>query len=166
MDAPINQFINFTRSKLIDQEKGFWDGQDITNLTPASVLIPITIVKNDLVILFTKRTGVVNNHQNQISFPGGKIKSDDISPLSASLRETQEEIGIREEDIEILGDLLPRNTSSGFFIYPFVGFIHNLAGIRINSMEVENILFIPIDWLQNPVNSHHELYQSKATLQQ
>lgn len=165
MDASINQFINYTRLKLIGQDKNNWKVQDILYPNPASVLIPITKINNELVILFTKRTGIVNNHQNQISFPGGRIEKNDQNSLSASLRETQEEIGICKEDIEILGDLQPRNTSTGFYIFPFVGFIHNISGIRLNPYEVEKILFIPIDWLQDPKNSNYELYQSKSTFQ-
>jgi 8-oxo-dGTP pyrophosphatase MutT (NUDIX family) len=166
MDPSIKQFIYSTRSNLEKQDRRYWESQNKLNLTAASVLIPIIKIDAELCILFTKRTGIVKDHQNQISFPGGRIEEHDSNPLQASLRETQEEIGLHEEDVEILGDLQPRNTTTGFFIFSYVGFIRNLNGLRLNSLEVEKILFIPIKWLQDPSNSHYELYQSHSTHQQ
>jgi 8-oxo-dGTP pyrophosphatase MutT (NUDIX family) len=159
------KFIKTTRLKLHQKEpindKGFTN----SSLIPASVLIPITYIEDELVILLTKRTGFVKNHQNQISFPGGKIETEDLNPLAASLRETEEEIGIRVDEIEILGELEPQNTSTGFYVYPFVGFIYNLDDIEINPLEVEKLIYIPLKWLQDPNNSHNELYQGKSTTQ-
>ncbi len=131
------------------------------NLIRAAVLIPITFRNNELVILFTKRTNSVNNHRNQISFPGGALDKRDANPLAAALRETEEEIGIKKKDIEILGKLEARNTTTGFYIYPFVGFVHNLNGIQINKFEVERIIYIPLIWLRNPMNSGVEIYKEQ-----
>lgn len=131
------------------------------NLIRAAVLIPITIRNNELVILFTKRTNSVNSHRNQISFPGGALDKRDANPLAAALRETEEEIGIKKKDIEILGKLEARNTTTGFYIYPFVGFVHNLNGIQINKFEVERIIYIPLIWLRNPMNSGVEIYKEQ-----
>ena len=161
MNHYFNQFIDSTRLELINIDQDLFKKPIDSDLIRAAVLIPITVWKKELVILFTKRTNSVNNHQNQISFPGGAIEKRDADPLAAALRETKEEIGIKKKDIEILGELKAKNTTTGFYIYPFVGFIHNLDEIQINTLEVERIIYIPVNWLRNPKNSHTEIYKGK-----
>ena len=48
-------------------------------LIPAAVLIPIIERNNKLSVIFTKRNAKLKNHAGQISFPGGKKDSTDIS---------------------------------------------------------------------------------------
>ena len=155
------QFIDSTRLELINLHQDLSNKSIASDLIQSAVLIPITVWKNELVILFTKRTNSVNNHQNQISFPGGAIEKNDADPQAAALRETKEEIGIEKKNIEILGELKAKNSTTGFNIYPFVGFIHNLEEIQINELEVDRIIYIPINWLRNPKNSHTEIYKGQ-----
>ena len=157
----LKHFIDSTRLELINLDQGLPKKPITSEIIQAAVLIPITVWENELVILFTKRTNLVNSHQNQISFPGGAIEKNDADPQAAALRETEEEIGIKKKDIEILGELKAKNTTTGFYIYPFVGFIHNLDEIQINRLEVERIIYIPVNWLCNPKNSHTEIYKGK-----
>ena len=161
MNHYFKQFIDSTRLELINIDQDSFNKPIASDLIQAAVLIPFTVWENELVILFTKRTNSVNNHQNQISFPGGAIERKDADPQAAALRETKEEIGIKKKDIEILGELETQNTTTGFYIYPFVGFIHNLEEIQINKLEVERIIYIPVNWLCNPKNSHIEIYEGQ-----
>ncbi len=158
MNHQIKLFIESTNLKLNDIDRDLLTipiGQD---LIKAAVLLPVTVQENKLVILFTKRTNSVNKHHSQISFPGGSIEKNDLNPQVAALRETEEEIGVKKVDIEILGELKARNTTTGFYIYPFVGFIHSLKDIKINKIEVERIIYIPLQWLLIPENSYTEIY--------
>ena len=107
MNHYIKQFIDSTRLELTNTDQDLSKKPIVSDLIQAAVLIPFTVWENELVILFTKRTDSVNNHQNQISFPGGAIEKRDADPLVAALRETKEEIGIKKKDIEILGELKP-----------------------------------------------------------
>jgi 8-oxo-dGTP pyrophosphatase MutT (NUDIX family) len=92
------------------------------NLTPAAVLLPLLHKDEELHILFTKRTQTVKAHKGQVSFPGGVRDPDDESLLKTALREAQEEIGLRPEDVEILGALDPITTvTTDFLVYTFVG---------------------------------------------
>ena len=161
MNHCFKQFIDSTRLELTNIDQDLSKKPIVSDLIQAAVLIPFTVWENELVILFTKRTNSVNNHQNQISFPGGAIEKKDVNPLAAALRETEEEIGIKNKDIEILGELEAKNTTTGFYIYPFVGLIHNLNEIQINKLEVERIIYIPVSWLRNPKNSHTEIYKGQ-----
>ena len=126
---------------------------------PASVMIPLVVYEEKISVLFTKRTNNVRDHQGQISFPGGAIETEDLSPLSAAYRETFEEIGLPRNHITLLGELNPRNTITGYYVYPFIGFINSLQNLIINPFEVEKIIIIPICWLMMDSNSRTEMYE-------
>ena len=107
MNHYLLKFLNFTRLELTNIDKDLFKNPTDPDLIQAAVLIPFTVWENKLVVLFTKRTNSVNNHQNQISFPGGAIEKKDENQLAAALRETEEEIGIKKKDIEILANYKP-----------------------------------------------------------
>ncbi len=163
MNFRVRKFIDSTSKNLLNINQDIFNKSIDPDLIKASVLIPITFWENELVIMFTKRSNLVNNHQNQISFPGGTIEKVDANPLAAALRETKEEIGLKKDGIEILGELEAENTTTGFYIYPFVSFIHNLDEIQINKFEVDRIIYIPLNWLRNPKNSYTEIYKGQNT---
>jgi len=57
-----------------------------------------------------------------MSFPGGKYETTDETYQQGALRETEEEMGIPRETIELLGKLTPMYIPvSNFIVYPFVG---------------------------------------------
>lgn len=72
-------------------------------LTPAAVLFPIVLRNGGHTVLLTQRTAHLRDHAGQISFPGGRVETEDISPSHTALRETEEEIGLNRERIEIIG---------------------------------------------------------------
>ncbi len=83
-------------------------------LVPAGVLAPVFEAEAGLSLLFTQRTMHLKDHQGQISFPGGVRDPGDHNLLATALRETEEEIGLPPEKAEILGDLTPVATSTGY----------------------------------------------------
>ncbi len=124
----------------------------------ACVLVPFALHNEDLVILFTHRSNRVATHRGQVSFPGGMNEPVDRDFVETALRETEEEIGIDKKRIEIIGELKTFRSHTGLMIFPFVGFIKDLNGLRMNLDEVERIFCIPFDWLRNPANLHQEDY--------
>jgi 8-oxo-dGTP pyrophosphatase MutT (NUDIX family) len=131
------------------------------NLTPAAVLLPLLLKDDELHILFTKRTQTVKAHKGQISFPGGVRDPDDKSLLNTALREVKEEIGLRPEDIEILGALDPITTvTTGFLVYTFVGLIPFPYPFQLNGREVAEILIVPFDFLTNDSHWSSRFYQA------
>ena len=119
--------------------------------TQASVLLPLFIRDEKYWLLFTKRANTVEYHKGEVSFPGGVVDEDDDSLEGTAKRETFEEIGIREEDIEILGQLDDIPTMmSRFIIHPFVGVVPFPYAFTINRREVEHLIEVPLRFFLDP----------------
>jgi 8-oxo-dGTP pyrophosphatase MutT (NUDIX family) len=116
---------------------------------PAAVLILLFQMEETYHILLTKRSDKVAYHKGEVSFPGGTVESQDTDLLETALRESFEEIGVRPEDVTVLGrldDMLTATT--GFVIAPFVGTIPHPYPFHINSDEISELIFVPLDMLQ------------------
>jgi 8-oxo-dGTP pyrophosphatase MutT (NUDIX family) len=114
------------------------------DLIPSAVLVPILDKRGQYYILLTKRTNRVREHKGQICFPGGTYLEQDGTLLTTALRESTEEIGLRAEDVEILGELDDTLTNStGYMISPFVAFVRPFQ-IEVNREEIDEILEIPV----------------------
>lgn len=123
-------------------------------LREAAVLIPLVMHERGATVLLTRRTAHLHDHAGQISFPGGGIEADDESPIAAALRETEEEVGMRREAIEVLGSLPRYATSTGYAVTPVVGLVMPGLTLRLDRFEVEEVFEPPLAYLMNP--AHHE----------
>src|SRR6266699_5423503 len=72
---------------------------------PAAVLVPLYLDGGEWHVLFTLRSHLVETHKGQVSFPGGRVDPADGSRVDTALREAEEEIGLRREDVTVLGQL-------------------------------------------------------------
>lgn len=120
--------------------------------TGAAVLIPLVQREAGLSVLLTRRADHLHHHPGQISFPGGRIEPGDAGPCAAALRETHEEIGVPPEAVELLGELPPYATSTGFRVTPVVGLIRGPLELRLDAFEVAEAFEVPLDFL---LRSHH-----------
>jgi 8-oxo-dGTP pyrophosphatase MutT (NUDIX family) len=108
----------------------------------AAVLVPIL---DDETVVFTKRTEDLPRHPGEISFPGGIRHVEDAAPVDTALRETQEELGIGSEAVEVLGALPPVHTFvSGILIVPFVAIVRGRPPFRPNVGEIAEVLSYPL----------------------
>ncbi len=119
---------------------------------PAAVLVPLYVAEGAWRILFTRRTEAVDVHPGQVSFPGGRIEPEDGGPEQAALREAQEEIGLRPQDVQLLGRLDPLLTVTRFVVTPVVGVMPWPYSLRLNPLEVAAAFGVPVDWLADPAN--------------
>ncbi len=124
-----------------------WDPSSAApeGLLPAGVLAPVFVAEGEVSLLFTQRTMHLKDHQGQISFPGGVKDSGDPDLQATALRETEEEIGLKPEEAEVLGTLNPVATVTGYWINPFVALIPYPYDFRINHHEVNRLLVFPIE---------------------
>ncbi|UCG37902.1 MAG: CoA pyrophosphatase [bacterium] len=91
----------------------------------AAVLIPLFEDRGRPGVLFIRRSHHISLHKGQMGFPGGMAEAADRGDLmNTALRETQEEVGVMTEDVEVVGELTLRSTIvSGLNVQPFVGII-------------------------------------------
>ncbi|MDH5637481.1 MAG: CoA pyrophosphatase [Nitrospinota bacterium] len=124
-------------------------GEDVSNTgVPAAVMILIAPSAAGPAIGFIRRATAQDLHSGQICFPGGKIEPDE-TPLQAALRETEEEIGVPGDLVEILGHMPVTSTkTTGFIVWPVVGIIAEVPTIRIEPREVEEFFWVPFDILK------------------
>jgi len=130
-------------------------------VTKAAVLIPLVLKENGLSVLLTQRTNHLRDHAGQISFPGGRMDPEDQGPNDTALRESQEEIGLDPERVEIIGHLPQYLTVSGYSVTPVVGLVQAQTEYVLDEFEVSDVFEVPLSFLLDPANHQVRLWQSE-----
>ncbi len=153
-------------SLLTEQKAGHFvqeDGALDQPLTPAAVLFPIVLRDDGHTVLLTQRTAHLRDHAGQISFPGGRVEAHDQSPVDTALRETEEEIGLSRERVEIVGFLPEYRTGTGFRVTPVVALVRPPFDLQPDPFEVAEIFEVPLAFLIDPANhQQHSLHYRGA----
>jgi 8-oxo-dGTP pyrophosphatase MutT (NUDIX family) len=103
------------------------------------------LVGDEPTIVFTERAAALSRHAGEVSFPGGLQDPDDDGLLGTALRETNEEIGIDAESLEVLGALRPIHTFvSGILVTPFVGMLDTLPPLVVSEAEISRVLEVSV----------------------
>jgi 8-oxo-dGTP pyrophosphatase MutT (NUDIX family) len=123
------------------------------SLKAAAVLVPI-IEREEPTVLLTKRTDHLHHHAGQVSFPGGRVEPEDVDLVATALRETEEEIGLAREFVDIAGYLDDYQTGTGFHITPVVGFVRPGFELDLDDFEVAEAFEVPLSFLFDPANHH------------
>ncbi|KJZ14454.1 MAG: CoA pyrophosphatase [Marinomonas sp.] len=124
---------------------------------PASVLLPIWHSPTaGLQVLLTQRAKHMRNHPGQIAFPGGQMDATDATVIATALRETEEEVGLKPQNFNVIGQLGDYFTTSGFCVSPVIAEVTKLTPIMICYDEVESAYWVPLDYLLNPKNFKFE----------
>ena len=131
----------------LTQEKKFADR------VPAQAAVLLPLVMHDRpTLLLTQRTAHLSTHSGQIAFPGGKLDDTDANATAAALRETQEEIGLSADWIEVLGQLPEYVTGTLFTVTPVVALVRPGFVLQPNPHEVDDVFEVPLDFLMDPAN--------------
>lgn len=132
----------------------------------AAVLVPIITEATELRVLFTRRTMHLHNHPGQISFPGGMQEAIDQTLVDTALRETEEEVGLIKNQIQIVAKLNSLISSTQFLVTPFVGLITPPLDLRIDHHEVAEVFTAPLNLLLDPQNQTTELHAHKSQVKE
>ena len=129
----------------------------------AAVLLPLYQSEEGPHLVLTKRTELVPTHKGQIGFPGGGFEEADGDLLITALRETREEIGLRPEDVQILGTLDDTVTvTSRHVVRPFVGFVPHPYPYRLDRFEIERLIHLPISALLCGAPFREEIWEREG----
>jgi 8-oxo-dGTP pyrophosphatase MutT (NUDIX family) len=117
----------------------------------AAVLVPVLLETEEARLVYTIRKDHLHNHAGQISFPGGIPEPEDDSLLATALREAEEEINLRPDIVEVIGELEEMYIPpSQFLVSPFVGLLRQEAELTLDPEEVEAIFSVSIEKLMSP----------------
>jgi len=109
----------------------------------AAVIAPVVDRGDGDALLFTKRADHLGQHPGQMSFPGGGREPSDTDLEATARREADEEIGLRPEEIDIVGRLDDIPTVSDYAVRPFVSRIPDREYVP-DEREVAEIAVLPV----------------------
>ena len=122
----------------------------------ACVLIPLLEIGGEWGVLFSHRSPDLPVHSGQISFPGGSAEPGETLE-AAALRETEEEIGIPTDAVELIGRMDDVITRTGYVVAPFAGVIRRKVPYVLQQSEVTHVYEVPLSVLldrHNPEIRH------------
>ncbi len=135
------------QSRLSPPYRERYDLEEIKKTNPRIAAVMILLYENDegeIEFPVTLRHTYEGVHSNQFSLPGGSFEPEDINLSYTAIRETMEELGVEEENMEILKQLSELYIPpSNFIVYPFIGIHHGVPEFIPEQQEVAEI--IPLD---------------------
>ena len=122
--------------------------------SPAAALVLLAEAEGGLQVLLTKRAQHLRLHPGQVSLPGGKPEHTDSDPGATARRETEEETGLRQQDMLHIGYLAPVLTSSNFQLITAVALMKKPVAVAHRELvpasdEVDEVWFQPLSHLVN-----------------
>lgn len=134
-------------------------GKSARPIAPNSVLSAVLIfVFNEAGephVALIERSHRSPNNPGELAFPGGILHPRE-SALTAALRETEEEVGVKSSDIEVLASLDEIATPSGFLVRPYIGLVTGRPDFLIDPTEVERVVTVSLAELALP-SVHRQL---------
>jgi 8-oxo-dGTP pyrophosphatase MutT (NUDIX family) len=131
--------------------------EDTASRRPAAVLAPIYDGPQGPTLILIRRTAG-GAHSGQVAFPGGRPEPIDRNLQDTALREANEELGIRAEDVRLLGALPVVETMvSNYVIHPFVGRMQGRPQLVPHDAEVAAVLDVPLSLMSAPVEEWWDL---------
>ncbi len=132
---------------------------------PAAVLVPLLQQRGAWHVLFIHRAANHHDpHSGQVAFPGGQQEPGDATLVATALRETEEELGLPPQEVEVLGALPPHRTVTNFCVTPVVGRIPWPLPLRPAPAEVSRAFTVPLTWLADPAHRETRARRLRADL--
>ena len=146
--------LSLASSGCVRGESPLREGPDAVRGEPrsAAVTVLFTLRDSEPCIVMIRRSATGGQHRTEWAFPGGIVEQTDATFQRAALRETEEELGIREDLIDIWGPLPSVITGTGYEVWPFAGRLQQDAAIDPASEEVDDVAYIPLRALSDRNN--------------
>lgn len=123
----------------------------VADLAQAAVLIAVTDRPAPGIIL-TRRTETLSRHAGQIAFPGGRVDPSDADAVAAALREAEEEIGLPQSAVTLVGAADRYRTITGFEVTPVIGVVPPDLAVVPSADEVAAVFEVPLDFVLDSGN--------------
>ncbi len=127
-----------------------WPGLNISEFRVASVLILLLRYEDEYKIVFTKRAQALRQHSGEVSFPGGRKDEEDRDLLHTALREADEEIGLKSEDVSVFGRFSIMPTISQYNLSAYIGEAVGPYDFDANPGEIDVIFEASLEALCDP----------------
>lgn len=95
-------------------------------------------------LMLTRRTEHLRSHAGQISLPGGRLEPGDAGVIGCALRETQEEVGLPPDLLQIAGVMPSYVTVTGYEVTPVLGLMREPFDPQPAADEVAEVFFVPL----------------------
>lgn len=124
-----------------DRHPGRLDHEDGVDF---SVLVPLLKKNGEYQLLFEVRSDVLKSQPGEVCFPGGAVERGETRK-EAAIRETMEELGIYENQIDMIAPLDILITPANMGVYPFLAELKGYRG-TFSADEVDHIFTVPLKW--------------------
>jgi 8-oxo-dGTP pyrophosphatase MutT (NUDIX family) len=113
------------------------------------VLIALYPDENGIVrTVLMKRPDYDGTHAGQVSFPGGKMEEDDDDVVQTALREAEEEVNIKPDEVNVIGQLTELYIPpSNFLVHPVLGILEKPPLLIPDKHEVQSIHIPELSYL-------------------
>ena len=119
----------------------------------SAVLVLLYPRRDELHLPLIVRPTYDGAHSGQVAFPGGGFEEGDANLTATALRETEEELGIAPQDMQVLGELTQLYIRpSNYQVHPTVGRIAYRPAFQPNVREVAQLLEVPLNTLLDPAH--------------
>lgn len=104
----------------------------------------------------------MSSHRGQVSYPGGMKDDEDADHEATALRETEEELGISRDQVEIWGRCPPMESANRVTCQPIIGYLGSVDVNRLeyNPKEVGDVFTIPLRYLCDENNFRYTQFRT------
>lgn len=115
-------------------------------------------VVDGIEVLLCVRASMMRSHAGEVAFPGGKFDAaTDASDVETALRESREEVGLRETDVEVIGRLPTIMSRHMVSVRPIVGIVRDGFEVTETSEEeVAETFTAPLEMFLRRENHRHD----------
>ena len=126
----------------------------------SGVLVLLYPRQDELYLPLIVRPTYDGAHSGQVAFPGGGCEEGDADLTATALRETEEELGVAPQEVQVLGELTQLYIRpSNYQVHPTVGRHSYRPAFQPNAREVAQLLEVPLKSLLDPSHLRRERWE-------